>query len=98
MAPYMAIMGGYGPVAAHKVSHRVCHFGGPSLFPSLDDRGRFALRAQRDFSSIFAVWRLKSPNFACLQQCLAILCPGCPHIWPQRSLIMGRILEYGAAL
>ena len=77
MAPYMAIMGGYGPVAAHKVSHRVCHFGGPSLFPSLDDRGRFALRAQRDFFKHFCFLAPKITKF-CLPA--AVSCHSVPRL------------------
>ena len=76
MAPYMAIMGGYGPVAAHKVSHRVCHFGGPSLFPSLDDRGRFALRAQRDCFKHFCFLAPKITKF-CLPA--AVSCHSVPR-------------------
>ena len=94
----MAIMGGYGPIAAHKVSHRACHFGGVFTFNvvgvmmlTFDDHGRSKSRAKRDFFKDFGYLASEIGKF-CLpagKSCLDMV---------PSSLILGRVLGYGAHL
>ena len=93
--PIYGSMGGHGPVAAHKVSHQVCHFGGIFTFSvvgvmilTLDGHGRLTLRAQRNFFEDFGYL---APEIAKI-----FLLAGVSYqdLVPS-SVIMGRILGYG---